>query len=205
MMNKQQTLSRRRLIQLSGVAATSGVLTACAFGVMPPAMPSTELPVTNPAAALDRLLEGNQRFAANMAKDPNHPEARRMMVAGGQQPFATIFSCVDSRVPPELVFDQGLGDLFVIRTAGHVIDDAVLGSLEFGVAELGIPLLMVMGHEKCGAVKATIEAVEAQTMTPAQIGTLVEAVTPAVEVAHEEPLTSMIKDSFSSRMTNKKV
>ena len=71
-----------------------------------------------------------------------------------------IFSCVDSRVPPELVFDEGLGDLFVIRTAGQVIDNAVLGSLQFGVAELSIPLLLVLGHEKCGAVKATLETLD---------------------------------------------
>ena len=83
--------------------------------------------------------------------------------------------------PPELVFDRGLGDLFVIRTAGQVIDNAVLGSLEFGVAELNIPLLMVLGHEKCGAVKATIEAVEQNATAPAHIGALVEGIRPAVE------------------------
>jgi carbonic anhydrase len=94
-----------------------------------------------------------------------------------------IFSCVDSRVPPELVFDEGLGNLFVIRTAGQVIDNAVLGSLEYGVAELGIPLLMVLGHENCGAVKATIEAIEANAIAPAQISFLVEGIRPAIEAS----------------------
>lgn len=185
-MNTKLKLSRRRLLQLSGAAAGSGALAACTLSVMPPGLPMAEAEVTNPELALERLLAGNQRFAANIAKDPNHSAARRMMVAGGQKPFATIFSCVDSRVPPELVFDRGLGDLFVIRTAGHVIDNAVLGSLEFGVAELGIPLLMVLGHEKCGAVKATVEAVEQQMTAPAQIGTLVEAITPAVIAAQAQ-------------------
>lgn len=188
-MKHQQPLSRRCLLQLSGMVVGSAALSACTVSITPTGMPTATVPtpeanVTNPEAALEQLLAGNERFAANMAQDPNHSSARRMMVAGGQQPFATIFSCVDSRVPPEIVFDRGLGDLFVIRTAGHVIDNAVLGSLEFGVAELGIPLLMVMGHEKCGAVNATIEAIEKQMPAPAQIGTLVEAITPAVEAAH---------------------
>ncbi len=86
--------------------------------------------------ALERLLAGNQHYTANRTLPVNESSQRRSEVAQGQHPFATIFSCVDSRVPPELVFDRGLGDLFVIRTAGHVIDEAVLGSLEFGVAEL---------------------------------------------------------------------
>jgi carbonic anhydrase len=93
---------------------------------------------------------------------------------------------VDSRVPPELVFDRGLGDLFVIRTAGQVIDTAVLGSLEFGVAELKIPLLMVLGHEKCGAVKATIETVEKGGTAEADIEALVNGIRPAVEHAKGE-------------------
>ena len=90
-------------------------------------------------------------------------------------------------MPPELVFDRGLGDLFVIRTAGHVIDEAVLGSLEFGVAELQIPLLMVLGHAKCGAVKATIEAVEQNAEAPASIGYLVDGIKPALELAAAQP------------------
>ncbi len=98
-----------------------------------------------------------------------------------------IFGCVDSRVPPELVFDRGLGDLFVIRTAGQVLDRAVVGSLEFGAEELGIPLLVVLGHEKCGAVKATIEAVEKHIEVEGPIGYLVSSIAPAVELAKEKP------------------
>ena len=117
----------------------------------------------------------------------NESKSRRVELAKGQNPFATIFSCVDSRVPPELVFDRGLGDLFVIRTAGHVIDKAVLGSLEFGVAELKIPLLLVLGHEKCGAVKATVEAVENNATAEAEINWLVDSIRPAVEQAKAQP------------------
>ena len=129
---------------------------------------------------LKRLLEGNRRYAANK---PTLDESvrRRIEVAAVQKPFAAILSCVDSRVAPELVFDQGLGDLFVIRTAGQVLDKAVLGSLEFGVAELHIPILMVLGHERCGAVKAAMDVIARHGTAKADIEFLVEALSPAVE------------------------
>lgn len=146
-----------------------------------PSVAPTEMPVANADEALQRLLEGNKRYVSFQSTDIDETESRRVEVAGGQHPFATIFSCVDSRVPPELVFDRGLGDLFVIRTAGQVIDRAVLGSLEFGVAELNIPLLVVLGHEKCGAVKATVEAVESNTKAEDDIEWLIEGIRPAVE------------------------
>lgn len=131
--------------------------------------------------ALKRLVEGNQRFAANKAIGPHRSKARRQEIVAGQQPFAMILGCVDSRVPPELIFDQGLGDLFVIRSAGQVIDDVILGSIEFGVVELGIPLILVLGHSKCGAVTATIETLEKHLPVPGAIGALVEKIKPAVQ------------------------
>ena len=140
----------------------------------------------NAEDALQCLLEGNRRYVANKSIDLNESERRRIEVAQGQKPFATILGCVDSRVPPELIFDRGLGDLFVIRTAGQVLDKAVLGSLEFGVAELEIPVLMVLGHERCGVVKAAIDAVEKQTIAEAEIEYLVEALSPAVEQAKSQ-------------------
>jgi carbonic anhydrase len=179
-------LSRRNFLQASGLAALGTTLTACTAMPLPQPIPTPESAVANADQALQRLLEGNQRYVTNKSISLNETESRRIEVAKGQQPFATIFSCVDSRVPPELVFDRGLGDLFVIRTAGHVIDNAVLGSLEFGVAELKIPLLMVLGHEKCGAVKATVEAVEKQIVAPAQIGALVDGIRPAVEKVKDQ-------------------
>ena len=175
-------LSRRDFLKASGLTAMSMTLAACA-----PAQVSTEAPVADADEALQRLLDGNQRYTANKSTDLNESKSRRVELAKGQNPFATIFSCVDSRVPPELVFDRGLGDLFVIRTAGHVIDKAVLGSLEFGVAELKIPLLLVLGHEKCGAVKATVEAVENNATAEAEINWLVDSIRPAVEQAKAQP------------------
>ncbi len=178
-----QHLSRRNFLQTSGLVALGASLAACMpITAMPaPVSPTPEAGVADADAALQRLLEGNQRYTAHKSIDLDESESRRIQVAKAQHPFATIFGCVDSRVPPELVFDRGLGDLFVIRTAGHVLDNAVLGSLEFGMAELKIPLLMVLGHEKCGAVKATIEAIEKNATALAQIGALVEGIRPAVE------------------------
>ncbi len=132
---------------------------------------------------LQRLLEGNVRFQTGAVTRPDQTLARRAALAQKQSPFAIIFSCVDSRVPPELVFDQGLGDLFIIRTAAHVLDSASLGSLEFGVAELHIPLLMVLGHERCGAVGATITAIDSHEEPPGSIKTLVDYIRPSVLAA----------------------
>jgi len=130
--------------------------------------------------ALQRLLEGNKRYVDNKPM-LDESTRRRIEVAPAQKPFATILGCVDARVPPELIFDQGLGDLFVIRTAGQVLDRAVLGSLEFGVAELNIPVLAVLGHEHCGAVKAALDVLERQGVAEAEIEYLVEALSPAIE------------------------
>lgn len=182
-MSEVHKVSRRELLSISGLAVAGLTVTACVPITAQPAAPTAEPAVTNADEALHRLKEGNQRYVANKTVDPNQTEGRRVEVAQGQHPFATILGCVDSRVPPEIVFDRGLGDLFVIRTAGQVLDKAVIGSIEFGAAELGIPLLMVLGHEKCGAVKATIAALETQAEAEGSIGFLVEGIAPAVEKA----------------------
>ena len=181
-MQTSYTISRRDFLRASGLTVAGLALSACA-----PARAQAEAPVANADEALTRLLEGNQRYAAGKSQELNESASRRAELASGQNPFATIFSCVDSRVPPELIFDRGLGDLFIVRTAGQVIDRAVLGSLEYGVAELHIPLLMVLGHEKCGAVKATVEAVEENAAAEADIDWLVQGITPAVEAAKTQP------------------
>jgi len=142
-----------------------------------------ESPFVTSSEALRKLLQGNLRFQYGNVIRPDQTSDRRTEVARGQSPFATIFSCVDSRVPPEMIFDQGLGDLFVIRTAAHVLDNAALGSLEFGVAELHIPLLMILGHERCGAVTATINAIDNKEEAPGSIQTLVDYIRPAVLAA----------------------
>ncbi|WP_336922953.1 carbonic anhydrase [Aquipuribacter sp. SD81] len=136
-----------------------------------------------PEAAWRALRAGNDRFAADRAERPNADLAQRQRVAGGQSPFAAVLGCSDSRVAAELVFDRGLGDLFVVRTAGHVLDATVVGSLEFAVDALGVPLLVVLGHDSCGAVAATLAARRDGTMPGGFVRDIVERVTPSVLVA----------------------
>jgi carbonic anhydrase len=141
-----------------------------------------------PAEALAELRRGNQRFVAGDRSLPNQDAARRTAVVDGQTPFALIFGCSDSRVAAEIVFDRGLGDLFVVRNAGHVVDGSVLGSIEFGVAVLEIPLVVVLGHDSCGAVRATLEAHTSGEMPGGYLREIVEHVTPSVLAARRAGL-----------------
>ena len=136
-------------------------------------------PAVKPEDALARLLEGNQRFVAGTATHPNQSAERRTAIAGGQQPFAIVLTCADSRVAPELYFDQGLGDLFVLRNAGNVLDDHIIGSIEYAVEHLHASLLIVVGHAQCGAVSAAVAGGHA----PGHIHSLVESIEPALAVA----------------------
>lgn len=133
-----------------------------------------------PALAWRRLREGNERFVAGESSHPNQDASRRSSLVENQHPFAVIFGCSDSRLAAEIIFDLGLGDAFVIRTAGQVIDDAVLGSLEYSISALGVPLIVVLGHDSCGAVMATKAAVETGQMPAGFIRSLVERITPSV-------------------------
>ena len=133
-----------------------------------------------PALAWQRLREGNKRFVAGTSSHPNQDASRRSSLVENQHPFAVIFGCADSRLAAEIIFDLGLGDAFVVRTAGQVIDDAVLGSLEYSVSELDVPLIVVLGHDSCGAVTATKIAVETGQMPVGFIRSLVERITPSV-------------------------
>ena len=133
-----------------------------------------------PALAWQRLREGNKRFVAGTSSHPNQDASRRSSLVENQNPFAVIFGCSDSRLAAEIIFDLGLGDAFVVRTAGQVIDDAVLGSLEYSVSELDVPLIVVLGHDHCGAVTATKAAVETGQMPAGFIRSLVERITPSV-------------------------
>ena len=118
------------------------------------------MPTTTPVTAWKALKEGNERFVAGKPAHPSQSVAHRASLVAGQKPTAIIFGCSDSRAPAELMFDQGLGDVFVVRTAGQAIDAAVLGSIEYAVTALNVPLIVVLGHSGCGAVKATIGAVD---------------------------------------------
>jgi carbonic anhydrase len=133
--------------------------------------------------ALNKLIQGNQRYMRHREQHPDESLARRKDLVSGQHPFAVILSCADSRVPPELVFDEGLGDLFVIRVAGNIVDDAVLGSIEYAVEHLGTKLVLVLAHEKCGAVTAAIEGGKA----PGHLAALLTAIQPSVEATANLP------------------
>ncbi|MCX4749813.1 carbonic anhydrase [Kitasatospora sp. NBC_01287] len=132
-------------------------------------------PPGDPAQALARLRTGNERWVRGQARHPDASSARRHDLAGGQAPFAVVFTCVDSRVPPELVFDQGLGDLLVVRTAAHTLDTLVAGSLEYGPVELATPLLLVLGHQHCGAVTAAVRALREGTPLPGHLAEVAQA------------------------------
>ena len=134
-------------------------------------------------SALARLMAGNQRYVAHRAQHPDESLARRKELEATQHPFAVVLGCADSRVPPELLFDQGLGDLFVIRVAGNIVDDAILGSIEYAVEHLGTQLVMVLGHEKCGAVTAAVEGGAAA----GHLRALVEAIRPVVAATANTP------------------
>jgi len=143
-----------------------------------------------PNDALQLLLQGNQRFiSGSTVVDLNQSvQLRAQLANGGQSPWAVVLGCVDSRVPPELVFDVRLGDLFVSRTAGQVIDDVVLGSIEFGVKKFSsVMLVMVLGHKNCGAVKAAIQTIQSNGHAEGSIQTLVNAIQPAYESALGQP------------------
>lgn len=134
---------------------------------------------TNGSEALAHLLEGNRRFAAGEGEHVRQDPQRRAELTRGQRPFAVVVGCSDSRVPPEVVFDQGLGDLFVIRTAGHVIDDVTVGSVDYAVSHLGAPLVLVLGHTFCGAVHAAVAGREVSgTLRP-----IVRGIKPAMKRA----------------------
>jgi carbonic anhydrase len=136
-----------------------------------------------PAQALDVLLAGNQRFVAGVPQHPNQNAARRSQLAPAQRPFAVLLGCSDSRLAAEIIFDQGLGDLFVVRTAGHVLGPEVLGSIEYATIMLDCRLVVVLGHDSCGAVAAARAAVDEGVAAPGYVRDIVERVTPSVLAA----------------------
>ncbi|UXA17607.1 carbonic anhydrase [Mycobacterium sp. SMC-4] len=155
------------------------------------------MPNTSPLTAWKALREGNERFVAGKAEHPSQSIEHRASLAAAQKPTAIVFGCSDSRVAAEIIFDQGLGDMFVVRTAGHVIDSAVLGSIEYGVAVLGVPLIVVLGHDSCGAVGATISALDQGSVPDGYIRDVVERVTPSILMGRRDGLTRV--DEFEAR------
>jgi carbonic anhydrase len=207
-----------RKTELTGYIVVA-LLTAIQFArAADPAHPAQ--PIVPPAEAISRLKEGNGRFTAG---NPQHPhesvDERKYMAANSyenagtislgmtseqaakrraeltksQHPFAIILSCSDSRVPPETVFDEGLGDLFIVRVAGNVLNDEGLGSIEYGVEILGARLIVVLGHQSCGAVDAAMKTVAAKGKAPGHIQSLVTAIKPVVDSTPKGDLDTMIK------------
>lgn len=160
----------------------------------------TAMPNSNPVAAWKALKDGNARFVAGEQLHPSQSIEDRTRLATGQKPTAVVFGCADSRVAAEIIFDQGLGDMFVVRTAGHVMDSAVLGSIEYAVTVLDVPLIVVLGHDSCGAVKATLSAIDDGLVPGGYVRDIVERVTPSVLQGRHAGLTRV--DEFETRHVN---
>ncbi|KPI23872.1 carbonic anhydrase [Actinobacteria bacterium OV320] len=185
------TTARRALLR--GGMAGAVTLGGAALGTAPSSA-ATGAPGAGPRttprpgtaeAALRELAAGNRRWRTFRERHPDETPAVRRSLTTGQQPFALVLGCIDSRVPPELVFDQGLGDLMTVRSAGEVLDEAVLGSVAYGVLELDIPLVVVLGHQSCGAVKATVQADLTGTSLPRHIQYLADQITPYIDRTKE--------------------
>lgn len=148
-------------------------------------MTTADTPTRTPGAAWDEMRAGNERFVAGAPEHPRQDADRRAQLAGGQTPVAALFGCADSRLGAEIIFDAGLGDLFVVRNAGQVVGDTVIGSLEFAVGELGIPLIVVLGHDSCGAVAAAIQSIDADSEPQSfHLQRVIDMIVPSVKRAH---------------------
>ena len=176
---------RRALIGAAGTCVVAAGFTAR----IAPASAQAEAakPGMTPDEALATLKKGNAEFVTDAPFRAAEDRKRRLEIAKAQHPFAILVGCSDSRVPPELLFGRGLGELFIIRVAGNTVDQAGLGSIEFGVAEFKVPLVVVLGHERCGAVKAAVEVVEHNATFPGAIGAIVNPIIPAVLQAKGDP------------------
>ncbi len=144
-----------------------------------------------PAAVWEALVEGNERFMNYNEDRPHQDGHRRRELRTGQTPAAVVISCSDSRVPVEIIFDVGLGDLFVVRTAGEILDQAVFASIEYAIEALGVPLVIVMGHESCGAVRATADALDGGDIPGGYQRVMIEKVAPSILEARSAGMTTI--------------
>ncbi|MEB3295749.1 MAG: carbonic anhydrase [Synechococcales bacterium] len=174
-----QTMNRRSLLKLG----TASLVSAAIVGLWPNNAARAAVSSLEPDEVLRSLLDGNLRFVEHHESHPHQSAKRMQELAQGQHPVATILSCADSRVPAELLFDVGLGDVFNVRVAGNVVNPEVLGSLEYAVGLLNTPLLMVLGHERCGAVTAAVQ----HQAVPGSIGAFVQDIEPAIALAKIDP------------------
>jgi carbonic anhydrase len=186
-----ESSSIRRRFLLGGAAAVVGApaldLLSGASRVTAAAAGETDSEVSTPRQAFRLLVAGNRRWVRGRLIHPHQTVARRMAVAPAQHPFASVFSCIDSRVPPEMVFDRGVGDLFVIRTAAQTMNGLVQGAVQYGEEEAATPLVVVLGHQRCGAVELAVEALNTGATVPDHLVDVVDALKPAYEVAKPLP------------------
>ncbi|MGW2996154.1 carbonic anhydrase, partial [Streptomyces sp. NPDC001193] len=159
-------------------------------------------PSPTPSEAFELLLAGNRRFTAGSSEHPNQDAARRTETAPAQRPFAVLFGCSDSRLAAEIIFDRGLGDLFVVRTAGHVAGPEVLGSIEYAVSVLDCPLVIVLGHDTCGAVAAARAALTDGVSATGYVRDVIERVTPSVLAARAAGLHLAVHDRHRHQVGN---
>ncbi|SHL39994.1 carbonic anhydrase [Streptomyces yunnanensis] len=180
----------RRALLAGGLAGATFALAGCAStsaapsatGASPTSTGASSSPrPTTPAAAFARLMEGNKRWVSGDLQHPDRDPNRRQLVSQTQEPFGSILSCIDSRVPPELLFDTGLGDLYVMRTGGEAVDPVVTGSVEYGPMTSGTPLIVVLGHQRCGAVKAAYASLHNDKPLAGNLQAIVKALQPAYE------------------------
>jgi carbonic anhydrase len=191
LVNRGTDLPRRKFLTLLGAALSVPILARAAEKGAPPKPQN----VISPDAALDRLMKGNQRYVHGSMRRHDFI-AERAGLAGGQNPFAGILSCADSRIGPEYAFDTGRGDIFVCRVAGNFANPDTIASFEYAVAVLSTPLILVLGHQACGAVDSTIKQLKNGASFPGHIPSLTEALTPAVQAVDNQPgdlLTNAIK------------
>ena len=179
-----QATSRRRFLGLTG-----GIAAGLAFSSAPWAKDTKPPPkpqnVVSPDEALDRLMKGNARYVEGISRRHDFKHEREAL-AGGQNPYAAILSCADSRIAPEYAFDSARGDLFVCRVAGNFATNETIASLEYAVAVLGAPLILVLGHDSCGAVEAVIESLKDGTTLPGQMPSFVTGIAPAVKAVQQQ-------------------
>src|SRR6476620_7626391 len=178
------TTSRRRFLSLAGGIAAGVALAPRAFAkdTKPPPKPQNAI---SPDEALDRLMKGNARYVEGVSRRHDFKHEREALT-GGQNPYASILSCADSRIAPEYAFDSGRGDLFVCRVAGNFANDDTIASLEYSVAVLGTPMILVLGHDSCGAVDATIKSLKDDKPLPGHMPSLVTGIAPAVKAVSQQ-------------------
>ncbi len=201
---KRNAVTRRGAMSTAAVAvaaAATATLAGRAFAAAPPDVANPAPPSLTPGQALEMLKRGNREFLAGRVATPDSDGRRRLEIARSQHPIAVLVSCSDSRVPPELLFGRGLGELFIIRNAGNTIDTVAMGSLEYAVAELNVPLVIIMGHERCGAVAAAVSVVQEGATFPGSIGQMVEPIIPAVLEARRGSPSDLLDASVRANVS----